>query len=186
MKMMKKLAVTTSVIAGILALSFSASAQYKTDPAEVQTILEAADSAETPVVITLEQALMIGLSENVSVKVADLEIQRTGFAKKGTYASLFPQIDASGSFQRTIKKQVMYMDFDMSALGGGAGAGSGDPSAGGSGAGAGTGSTPGSDSGAGAGASSNGGGFEVGRWRCFCVNASCECTALEKSCDFRS
>ena len=172
MKMMKKLAVTTSVIAGILALSFSASAQYKTDPAEVQTILEAADSAETPVVITLEQALMIGLSENVSVKVADLEIQRTGFAKKGTYASLFPQIDASGSFQRTIKKQVMYMDFDMSALGGGAGAGSGDPSAGGSGAGAGTGSTPGSDSGAGAGASSNGGGFEVGRWNNFSAGVS--------------
>ena len=173
MKMMKKLAVTTSVIAGILALSFSASAQYKTDPAEVQTILEAADSAETPVVITLEQALMIGLSENVSVKVADLEIQRTGFAKKGTYASLFPQIDASGSFQRTIKKQVMYMDFDMSALGGGAGAGSGDhPSAGGSGTGAGTGSTPGSDSGAGAGASSNGGGFEVGRWNNFSAGVS--------------
>ena len=170
--MMKKLAVTTSVIAGILALSFSASAQYKTDPAEVQTILEAADSAETPVVITLEQALMIGLSENVSVKVADLEIQRTGFAKKGTYASLFPQIDASGSFQRTIKKQVMYMDFDMSALGGGAGAGSGDPSAGGSGTGAGTGSTPGSDSGAGAGASSNGGGFEVGRWNNFSAGVS--------------
>ena len=174
MKMMKKLAVTTSVIAGILALSFSASAQYKTDPAEVQTILEAADSAETPVVITLEQALMIGLSENVSVKVADLEIQRTGFAKKGTYASLFPQIDASGSFQRTIKKQVMYMDFDMSALGGGAGAGSGDhPSAGGSGTGAGTGSTPGSDSSAGAGASSNnGGGFEVGRWNNFSAGVS--------------
>ena len=172
MKMMKKLAVTTSVIAGILALSFSASAQYKTDPAEAQTILEAADSAETPVVITLEQALMIGLSENVSVKVADLEIQRTGFAKKGTYASLFPQIDASGSFQRTIKKQVMYMDFDMSALGGGAGAGSGDPSAGGSGTGAGTGSTPGSDSGAGAGASSNGGGFEVGRWNNFSAGVS--------------
>jgi outer membrane protein TolC len=174
MEMMKKLAVTTTVIAGILALSFSASAQYKTDPAEVQTILAAADSAETPVVITLEQALKIGLSENVSVKVADLEIQRTGFAKKGTYASLFPQIDASGSFQRTIKKQVMYMDFDMgAALGGGAGAGAGDPSAGGSDAGAGAGQTPGSDSAAGSGASSNnGGGFEVGRWNNFSAGVS--------------
>ena len=84
---MKKLAVTTAVIAGFLAASLSASAQYRVDESEVQAILEAADSAETPVVITLEQALKIGLSENVSVKVADMEIERTGFAKKGTYAS---------------------------------------------------------------------------------------------------
>lgn len=61
-------------------------------------------------VVTLEQALEIALSENVSVKVADREIERTKYAKKGTYASLFPQIDASGSFQRTLKKQKMYVD----------------------------------------------------------------------------
>ncbi len=166
--MMKKLAVTTAVIAGILAASFSATAQYKTENPEVQTILEAADSAETPVVITLEQALKIGLSENVSVKVADMEIQRTGFAKKGTYASLFPQIDASGSFQRTIKKQVMYMDFDMSALGGSMGGGA----AGGEG---GEGTTPpsGGEGSVDAGSSSsNGGGFEVGRWNNFSAGIS--------------
>ena len=62
-----------------------------------------------PTVITLEQALEIALSENVSVKVADMEIERTGYAKKGTYAALFPTIDAVGSYQRTIKKQVMVM-----------------------------------------------------------------------------
>lgn len=69
-------------------------------------------------IITLEDALRIALSENASVKVADMEIERTGYARKGTYASLFPQIDGSGSYQRTIKKQVMYMDFDMSGMGG--------------------------------------------------------------------
>ena len=171
--MMRKLAVTTAVIAGFLALSFSASAQYKTDDAEVQTLLEAADSAETSVVITLEQALKIGLSENVSVKVADMEIKRTGFAKKGAYAALFPQIDASGSFQRTIKKQVMYMDFDMSALAGGAGPGTGDSAGEGSDPGTvpGAGSAPDDGSGAGAGASS-GGGFEVGRWNNFSAGVS--------------
>ena len=111
--MMKKLAVITAVITGFLAVSFSASAQYRTDGeavnSEVQAILDEADSAEEPVVITLEDALKIGLSENVSVKVADMEIERTGFAKKGTYASLYPQIDFSGSYQRTIKKQAMFM-----------------------------------------------------------------------------
>ena len=94
LKMMKKSVVTTAVIAGLLAAIFSASAQELT---------------ENPTVITLEQALEIGLSENVSVKVADMEIERTGFAKKGTYASLFPQIDLTGSYQRTIKKQAMFM-----------------------------------------------------------------------------
>ena len=172
---MKKLAVTTAVIAGILASSLSASAQYRVEESEVQAILEAADSAETPVVITLEQALKIGLSENVSVKVADMEIERTGFAKKGTYASLFPQIDASGSFQRTIKKQVMYMDFDMSALGGamGGGAAGGEgttPPAGGEGT-----TPPAGSEGAGSqggSSSSNGGGFEVGRWNNFSAGLS--------------
>ena len=89
--MMKKLAVTT-VVAMVLALASSFVA-----------------SAQSPVVVTLEQALEIGLSENVSVKVADMEIERTGFAKKGSYASLFPQIDLSASYQRTIKKQAMFM-----------------------------------------------------------------------------
>lgn len=68
------------------------------------------DSLAPAKVLTLDQAIQVALSENVSVKVADMEIKRTDYAKKGTYASLFPSIDLSGSFQRTIKKQKMYMD----------------------------------------------------------------------------
>lgn len=64
------------------------------------------------VVLTLEDALKVALSENISVKVADKEIKRTEYAKKGAYAALFPNIDGVASFQRTIKKQVMYMDGD--------------------------------------------------------------------------
>lgn len=159
-------------------------AQYRNDKGskgeepqktEVQMLLEEADSAEMPVVISLEQALQIALSENVSVKVADKEIERVNYAKKGTYASLFPQIDLSGSYQRTIKKQVMYMDFDMSSLRGGSTSGDGTSSGdgtgeSGSGSGAGTGeTTPGGDSGStdkpsSDSGSSNGGGLEVGRW----------------------
>lgn len=123
---MKKLAVTAVIITGFLLSMTEVSAQYRTD---AEVIMDQADSSETPVIITLEQALEIALSENVSVKVADMEIQRTEYAKKGSYAALFPQIDASGAYQRTIKKQVMYMDFDMSSLGGamgGMGSGEGD------------------------------------------------------------
>lgn len=95
-------------------------------PASAQ-IAEAGSGTDVPsglitdkvVAISLEEALKIALSENTSVKISDLEIQKTGYARKGTYSSLFPQIDGSGSYQRTIKKQVMYMDFDMGSLMGG-------------------------------------------------------------------
>ena len=117
------------------------------------------DTTQTATVITLDDALKIALSENASVRVADMEIERTGYARKGTYASLFPQIDLTGSFQRTIKKQVMYMDMDMSSImGGGDEPGAGDGTSGGTG----------SEAGSGEGAPSlGGGGIEVGRWNSY-------------------
>ena len=69
---------------------------------------EAPDTSAT--VITLAQALEIALSENASVRVADKEIEAKGYARKGSYASLFPSVNATGSFSRTLKKQVMSMD----------------------------------------------------------------------------
>lgn len=112
---MKRKAVLAAAVA-VLSLSPEfAFAQYRND------IPETPLKDTSAVVITLDQALQIALSENVSVKVADHEIQRNEYAKKGTYASLFPQINATGSYQRTIKKQVMYMDSDSDSEGGAAG-----------------------------------------------------------------
>ena len=126
---MKKIELALCLAAVSALCSHEASAQYRTGPAQadslVQQTLSVADTASVPVVITLEQALQIALSENIPVKVADQEIQRTTYARKGTYASLFPQIDLSGTYQRTIKKQVMYMDFDMGTAGGGSSEGDG-------------------------------------------------------------
>lgn len=107
-------------------------------------VLLAARAQDTTATLSLDQALQIALSENASVKVADLEIQRTGYARKGTYASLFPQIDGSGSYQRTIKKQVMYMDFAMPGR-------------------------PDSEEGGGSSAAN---GIEVGRWNTFSTGIS--------------
>ena len=76
---------------------------------------------DSTLVLSLDDAIKIALSENTSVKVADMEITRLQYARKGTYASLFPQVNGSGSYQRTIKKQVMYM-------GGGDDSGSGSSS----------------------------------------------------------
>lgn len=181
---MKKIIAFGLVSASLALLPLEGFAQYKkkkdgkeTPKTEVQLILEEADSAETPVVISLEQALKIALSENIAVKVADKEIERTKYAKKGTYASLFPQIDATGSYQRTIKKQVMYMDFDMSSFGGGSAAGSGSAGSGsgstGSGSGsAGTGEGSGTGAGSTASSSKNNGGLEVGRWNTWSAGVS--------------
>jgi outer membrane protein TolC len=121
---MMKFKFISVIAAGILVLPICANAQYKGKKAqeeapktEAQLIMEQADSSETPVVITLQQALEIALSENVSVKVADLEIKRTEYAKKGAYAALYPSIDLTGSYQRTLKKQVMYMTMGGQSMG---------------------------------------------------------------------
>lgn len=87
-------------------LSISAFAQYQ----------EAPPRSDSTLVLSLDDALKIALSENISVKVADLEVRRSEYAKRGSYGALFPQIAGSGSFQWSIKKQVMYM-------GGGSGGG---------------------------------------------------------------
>ena len=114
-----------------------------------QDMAESADSSKTATkVISMEQALEIALSENASVKVADMEVLRTGYARKGSYASLFPQIDGNAAYQRTIKKQVMYMDFDMPGMGGGEGEGDSSSS------------------------TAAGGGFEVGRWNTWSAGVS--------------
>lgn len=155
---MKNVIVRGLAAVSLLCLSFVAGAQYRdgvkpdtateTAGASVQQILEAADSSDVPVVITLDQALQIALSENIAVKVADKEIERTKYAKRGTYAALFPQIDGSGSYQRTIKRQVVYFD--------------GNPMAGLGGSSSESGSTSGTGS-EGSTSSSKGGGIEMGR-----------------------
>lgn len=167
---MKKMTLISAVSALIVFCPVAANAQYKQKKgeempkSEAQLLIEKADSSEAPLIISLDDALKIAMSENVSVKVADKEIERTKYAKKGTYAALFPQIDITGAYQRTIKKQVMYMDFDMSSLmpGGGSGDGSG------------TGDGAGEETGAGnaGGSSDKGGGMEVGRWNTWSAGVS--------------
>jgi len=77
-----------------------------------------AQSSHETLSLTLEQALEVALSENPTIRIADQEITKQGYAKKGTYAALFPQIDLVGSYQRTIEKQTMYMD-GVEGMGGG-------------------------------------------------------------------
>ena len=65
--------------------------------------------AET-LVLNLEQALEIALSENPTIKIADSEIEIKRYAKQGTYSALYPKVDATATYQRMIAKQTMSMD----------------------------------------------------------------------------
>ena len=85
---------------GLVTSSLMAMAQQSEQPAQ----------PEQKLVLTLEQALEIALSENPTIKVADQQIEIKRYAKKGTYASLYPQIDGTVTYQRVIQKQTMSMD----------------------------------------------------------------------------
>jgi len=90
--MKSKSILLVTVVCGLFGLS-TATAQQK-------------DSLE----IDLNTALEIALSENPTVKVADMEITKKQYAKKSVFGTLLPEINLIGQYQRTIKKQTMYMD----------------------------------------------------------------------------
>ena len=75
-----------------------------------------AQQAQDSIIISLDQAIEIALDESRTIKIADVSIEKSGYAKKGSYAALYPNINASGSYQRTLKKQIMAMDFGGQAM----------------------------------------------------------------------
>lgn len=73
--------------------------------------LSSASAQETDtLVLDLNTALAIAMSENPSVKIADMEITKKQYAQKSAYGALMPQIDLIGQYQRTLKRQTMYLD----------------------------------------------------------------------------
>ena len=76
------------------------------------TLTAMAQSTEqSALVLTLEQALEIALSESPTIKVAEQEIEIKRYAKQETYSSLYPRLDATAQYQRVLAKQTMSMDF---------------------------------------------------------------------------
>ena len=61
-----------------------------------------------PLMLTLDQALSIALEENPTVRIADQTIEVKKYAKRGTYAALWPEISASATYQRYVKKQMFH------------------------------------------------------------------------------
>ena len=72
--------------------------------------------AQDTLKVTLDQALEIAMTESNTIKIADMTVQKSGYAKKGSYAALYPNVNLSSSYQRTLLKQVMVMDMGGQAM----------------------------------------------------------------------
>lgn len=62
--------------------------------------------------LSLDRCIEIALTESPVVRVADMEITKADYSRKETLGALLPSIDFSGSYGRTLQKQVAYMDMD--------------------------------------------------------------------------
>lgn len=78
--------------------------------------------------LSLDECLAIALSDNPTVKVADMEVERLDYSKKEVIGQLLPTIDFGANYNRTLEKQTMYMNMDGFGDLGGAGDGDGESS----------------------------------------------------------
>jgi outer membrane protein TolC len=70
-----------------------------------------AQTKQDSIRITLPQAIEIALSESPNIRIADRTIETKKYYKKEQIVSLFPNVTGGASYQRTIQKQKMVMDF---------------------------------------------------------------------------
>lgn len=57
--------------------------------------------------LTLDKALEVALSENPTIRVADLEVVRYDYVKRQTWGNLLPQLSATGNYNHSIVKSQM-------------------------------------------------------------------------------
>lgn len=85
----------------------------------------AQQAPEAPV-LTVDQCIAIALSKSPTIKVADMEVERLDYSRREVIGQLLPTVDFGATYNRMLAKQVMYMNMDFGALGGGSGDGEGD------------------------------------------------------------
>lgn len=66
-----------------------------------------AAEAQQKLELTLNKALDIALSDNPTITVANLEVQRYDYVRKQALSSLYPQIDASAQYALALRRQEM-------------------------------------------------------------------------------
>lgn len=63
--------------------------------------------------LSVEEAVALALSENPTIKVAELEVVRYDYVRKTTVGSLLPQLSVGGDYMRTFKNQNLSEGFTL-------------------------------------------------------------------------
>lgn len=79
-------------------------------PTDSVAVAVATPAPSQALVLSREQCIAIALSENPTIKVADMEITRMDYSKRETLAQLFPDINFNANYQRSIELQTMKMN----------------------------------------------------------------------------
>ena len=74
-----------------------------------QAVAAQAPASPDTLALTVEDALRIALTEGNTVRIADQEVIKKKYDRKSAIAKLFPSVDATGNYNYTIQKQVMYL-----------------------------------------------------------------------------
>ncbi|MBP5611388.1 MAG: TolC family protein [Bacteroidales bacterium] len=71
-----------------------------------------ADAAQDSIRMNLDQVLATALTESPAVRIADRDVEVKRSYEKEQLAALLPSVAASGTYNRTLKKQVMAMSMN--------------------------------------------------------------------------
>lgn len=104
-----------AIVGSVVLTPVAAFGQTMTDSVAADPAIAVVDpvavSKAAPLRISREECIAIALQDNPTIRIANLEVNRLDYSKKEVRASLFPSIDFSGAYQRTIDLQTMRMDF---------------------------------------------------------------------------
>ena len=77
------------------------------------TMAVAANAQNTNLELSLDKAIEIALSDNPTIKIADMEIVRQDYVRKETVGNLLPSLSAGGTYSRNIMKQKLGGSIDI-------------------------------------------------------------------------
>ena len=75
--------------------------------------LSSATAEQGQLNLSLDEAIEIALSDNPTIKVANLEIERYDYVRKQAVATLYPQVDASAQYSLALRRQEMTEGFSF-------------------------------------------------------------------------
>ncbi len=79
----------------------------------IALLIAAGFTAEAQMKLTLDEAVELALSENPTIKIADMEVARYDYVKRQTWGNLLPQLSLSGQINHTFIKQNMSKGFSL-------------------------------------------------------------------------